>query len=177
MTFRVSAAGLLGLLADGSLAARAGPGGHLERNLSVLARDLADAGLPDIEVTVGHRPGAGPPGTEAAVDHGTGAVLAGAGSLVVVVLKPWTYAIRHRRSGTLVEVEGVGEPVLHPAVEAGRLAGAVRSPGVARGAAYLHSATDRDVAALLNHPATAQCPLFTMQRRAAFLGFLRSSLA
>jgi hypothetical protein len=193
--FRVSAAGLLRLSTGGSLAERVAEqvrmSGHgvspaerrsWERSLAVLAQDLADARLPDVEVLVEYQL----PLTSRRID----AVLAGihprtgADSFVVVELKQWSYATRYEDSETLVDVEHAAGARLHPGVQVGDYCeyladflGLLSNERIAvRGAAYLHNALDRDVAELLERPATEQSRVFTKQRRGAFLDFLRSSL-
>jgi DUF2075 family protein len=193
--FRVSAAGLLRLATEGTLAARIAEqvwmSGHgvspAERNswsrsLSVLAQDLADAGLDDIEVLVEYQL----PLTSRRID----AVLAGVhpstgeDSFVVIELKQWSYATRYEDSDTLVDVEHAAGARLHPGIQVGDYCqylidflGLLAGDGnTVRGAAYLHNADDRDIAELLERPATEQSRIFTKQRRGDFLAYLRSSL-
>jgi len=194
-TFRVSAAGLLRLATEGSLADRVAEqvwmSGHgvspaerksWSRSLSVLAQDLADAGLHDVEVLVEYQL----PLTSRRID----AVLAGVhpktgeDSFVVIELKQWSYATRYEDSDTLVDVEHAAGPRLHPGIQVGDycqylidfLGLLAEHRNTIRGAAYLHNAVDRDVAELLERPATEQNRIFTKQRRSAFLDYLRSSL-
>ena len=193
--FRVSAAGLLRLATEGTLADRIAEqvwmSGHgvspAERNswsrsLSVLALDLADAGLDDVEVLVEYQL----PLTSRRID----AVLAGThpktgdDSFVVIELKQWSYATRYEDSDTLVDVEHAAGPRLHPGIQVGDYCqylidflGLLAEHGNAvRGAAYLHNAVDRDVAELLERPVTEQSRIFTKQRRGDFLEYLRASL-
>jgi uncharacterized protein len=193
--FRVSAAGLLRLATEGTLADRVAEqvrmSGHgvgpaeqrsWSRSLSVLAQDLADAGLGDVEVLVEYQL----PLTSRRID----AVLAGvhprtgADSFVVVELKQWSYATRYEDSDTLVDVEHTAGPRLHPGIQVGEycqyltdfLGLLADHTNAVRGAAYLHNAVDRDVAELLERPGTEQSRIFTKQRRGAFLDYLRASL-
>lgn len=193
--FRVSAAGLLRLAAEGSLADRVAEqvwmSGHgvspaerraWSRSLSVLAQDLADAGLDDVEVLVEYQL----PLTSRRID----AVLAGvhprtgADSFVVIELKQWSYATRYEDSDTLVDVEHAAGPRLHPGIQVGDYCRylidflGLLSDGrnTVQGAAYLHNAVDRDVAELIERPVTEQSRIFTKQRRGKFLEFLRTSL-
>jgi DUF2075 family protein len=193
--FRVSAAGLLRLATEGSLVERVAEqlrvSGHgvspaerksWARSLSVLAQDLADAGLDDVEVLVEYQL----PLTSRRID----AVLAGvhpktgADSFVVIELKQWSYATRYEDSDTLVDVEHAPGARLHPGIQVGEycqylidfLGLLSDTRNTVRGAAYLHNAVDRDVAELFERPATEQSRIFTKQRRAAFLDYLRASL-
>jgi DUF2075 family protein len=193
--FRVSAAGLLRLATEGSLADRVAEqlwmSGHgvspaerrsWSRSLSILAQDLDDAGLRDVEVLVEYRL----PLTSRRVD----AVLAGVhpktgeDSFVVVELKQWSYATRYEDSDTLVDVEHAAGPRLHPGIQVGDYCqylidflGLLAEHGSqVRGAAYLHNAVDRDIAELFERPATEQSRIFTKQRRADFLDYLRAAL-
>ncbi|MEU4422069.1 DUF2075 domain-containing protein [Actinoplanes sp. NPDC024001] len=152
------------------------------RSLSILAQDLADAGLDDVEVLIEYQL----PLTSRRVD----AVLAGvhpesgADSFVVIELKQWSYATGYEDSDTLVDVEHVAGPRLHPGIQVGEyceylvdfLGLLSDQRNTVRGAAYLHNAVDRDVADLLQRPATEQSRIFTKQRRGAFLDYLRASL-
>ena len=193
--FRVSAAGLLRLATEGSLADRVAEqvwmSGHgvspaerraWSRSLSALAQDLADAGLHDVEVLVEYQL----PLTSRRID----AVLAGVhprtgeDSFVVVELKQWSYATRYEDSDTLVDVEHAAGPRLHPGIQVGDYCqylidflGLLAEQGnTVQGAAYLHNAADRDIAELLDRPATEQSRIFTKQRRGDFLDYLRGSL-
>jgi len=193
--FRVSAAGLLRLATEGTLADRVAEEvrmrGHgvspaeqksWSRSLSLLAQDLADAGLGRVEVLVEYQL----PLTSRRVD----VVLAGShprtgqDSFVVVELKQWSYATRYENSDTLVDVEHVAGPRLHPGIQVadyceylvdflGLLSDRANT---VRGAAYLHNAVDRDIAELLARPATEQSRIFTKERRGDFLHYLRSAL-
>ncbi|BCJ52511.1 ATP-binding protein [Actinoplanes sp. NBRC 14428] len=192
--FRVSAAGLLRLATDGTLADRVAEqvwmSGHgvgpaerrsWSRSLSVLAQDLADASLPDVEVLVEYQL----PLTSRRID----AVLAGVhprtgeDSFVVIELKQWSYATRYEDSDTLVDVEHAAGPRLHPGIQVGDYCQylidflgllAEHRTGV-RGAAYLHNAVDRDIAELFARPVTEQSRIFTKERRGDFLDYLRAS--
>lgn len=193
--FRVSAAGFLRLATEGSLADRVAEqvwmSGHgvspaerrsWSRSLTILAQDLADAGLDDVEVLVEYQL----PLTSRRVD----VILAGVhprtgeDSFVVVELKQWSYATRYEDSATLVDVEHAGGPRLHPGIQVGDYCeylidflGLLAEHGnQVRGAAYLHNAMDRDVAELFDRDATEQSRLFTKQRRAEFLDYLRANL-
>ena len=192
--FRVSAAGLLRLATEGTLADRIAEqvwmSGHgvspAERNswarsLPVLAQDLADAGLQNVEVLIEYQL----PLTSRRVDAVLAGVHPGTGedSFVVVELKQWSYATRYEDSDTLVDVEHAAGPRLHPGIQVGDYCqylndflGLLAGHGTVRGAAYLHNAVDRDIAELLDRPATEQSRIFTKQRRGDFLDYLRASL-
>lgn len=193
--FRVSAAGFLRLATEGSLADRVAEqvwmSGHgvspaerrsWSRSLSILAQDLDDAGLQNVEVLVEYQL----PLTSRRVD----AVLAGLhpktgeDSFVVVELKQWSYATRYEDSDTLVDVEHAAGPRLHPGIQVGDycqyltdfLGLLADHHNHVRGAAYLHNAVDRDIAELFERPGTEQSRIFTKQRRGDFLDYLRASL-
>jgi hypothetical protein len=194
--FRRSAAGLLQLANAGTLpdliAEQLWKTGHgvspaerrsWSRSLAVLARDLADAELHDVEVLVEYQL----PLTTKRVD----AVLAGVhprtgeDSFVVVELKQWSYATAYEDSPTLMAVEHAAGPRLHPGIQVGDycryltdfLGILTDSPQSIRGVAYLHNAVDRDVADLFALHADEQSRIFTGQRRGQFLDYLRGALA
>ncbi|MFJ1539925.1 DNA/RNA helicase domain-containing protein [Micromonospora chalcea] len=191
--FRTSANGLLRYVQGGGLADRiAEQLGHnvgaserrsWERSLPVLAQDLVDAGLGQVEMLVEYQL----PLTSKRID----VVLAGThpktaeDSYVVVELKQWSRVESYEGSESLVLVEHAATPRLHPGVQVedyceyladflGVLAHS-RNPIV--GAAYLHNAVDRDVDDLFVRRATEQSRIFTKQRRGRFLDYLRSHLA
>ncbi|MFI5493464.1 DNA/RNA helicase domain-containing protein [Actinoplanes sp. NPDC051859] len=193
--FRVSAAGLLRLATEGSLPDRLaehlrmnGHGVHpaertsWSRSLLILAQDLADAGLSRVEVLVEYQL----PLTSRRID----VVLAGVhpqtgdDSFVVIELKQWSYATRYEDSDTLVDVEHARGPRLHPGIQVGDycqylidfLGLLADRKNLVRGAAYLHNAVDRNVAELLDRPATELSRIFTKERRGDFLSYLRASL-
>ncbi|MDG9678169.1 DUF2075 domain-containing protein [Micromonospora sp. DH14] len=153
------------------------------RSLPVLAQDLADAGLADVEVLVEYQL----PLTSRRVD----AVLAGVDprtgddSYLVVELKQWSFAAAYEDSDTLVAVEQASGPRLHPGVQVqdychylNDFLGVLgRDQKLLRGAAYLHNAVDRDVTDLFDRPATEQSRIFTGQRRGQWLDHLRSRFA
>ncbi|ASW55211.1 DUF2075 domain-containing protein [Plantactinospora sp. KBS50] len=199
--FRRSAAELLDLSTAGVLADRVAE--HVwstrqgvspaerrswQRSLPVLARDLSDAGLGAVEVLVEYQL----PLTSRRVD----AVLAGVDprsgedSYLVVELKQWSAATAYEESDTLVAVEGVAGPRLHPGIQVADYCAYLvdflgilertdpsARPGPLLGAAYLHNAHDRDVAALLARPVTRWSRLFTGQHRGQWLDHLRSRFA
>jgi hypothetical protein len=195
-TFRTSAAGLLRLYSEGTLVERvaerlrisghgAGPAEKRSwaRSLPVLAQDLVDAGLGEVEVLVEYQL----PLTSRRID----AVLAGVDprtggdSYLVVELKQWSYATSYEDSDTLVAVEHVHGPRLHPGIQVADYCQYLvdflgvfgREQHPLHGVAYLHNAADRDVADLLARPATEQSRIFTGQRRGQWLDHLRARFA
>jgi hypothetical protein len=155
-----------------------------ERSLPVLAHDLVQAGLGNVEVLVEHRL----PLSSRRVD----AILAGCHpitrrpSYVVVELKQWSGADVYEDDPALVTIDGYGhQPLLHP-VEQVRgyceymldfLAALQDDPDSVAGAAYLHNATERAVMPLRRHAESDYGRLFTGDRKGEFLDFLRSRLA
>ena len=109
----------------------------------------------------------------------------GRDSFLVVELKQWSQAWSFDGSPTVVSVQHVPGPRLHPGVQVGGyceyltdfLGIAADAPDLIRGAAYLHNATDDDVRDLFVQPVTEQSRLFTGQRRGQFVEYLRSVLA
>jgi hypothetical protein len=195
-TFRRSAVSLLRLAGSGTLAdeiaehvrmSGSGVGGaerkSWSRSLAVLAQDLADASLDQVEVIVEYKL----PLTSKRAD----VVLAGrhprtgADSYVVVELKQWSGASAYDGSPELVAVEHTPGPRLHPGLQVRGyceyltdfLGIAAAAPDLIHGTAYLHNATDQDVSDLFALPATEQSQLFTGQRRGQFLDYLRSRLS
>ncbi len=153
-----------------------------ERSLSILAQDLADAGLHDVEVLLEYQL----PLTSRRVD----VVLAGShpktgdDSFVVVELKQWSAAGRYEDSDELVNVAHTAGPRLHPGLQVAEycdyivdfLGLFVDHQDAVRGAVYLHNAVDRDVQELFERPADERSRIFTKERRGAFLAYLRALL-
>jgi uncharacterized protein len=153
------------------------------RSIPVLAHDLVDAGLGQVEVILEHRL----PLSSRRVD----AILAGrhpttgAASYVIVELKQWSEAELFEDDPALVTINGYGRhPRLHP-VEQVRgyceylrdFVPALQNDGDAvAGVAYLHNATEMGVAALRQMAESSDGRMFTGQRRAEFQDFLRSRL-
>lgn len=155
-----------------------------ERSLPVLAEDLREAGLSEVEVLVEYQL----PLSSKRVD----ALLAGIHprtgqpSYVLVELKQWSQADPHDDAPDLCYVETYGRhPVLHPAEQVRRyctfLADFSRAlegaPDALAGAAYLHNATEFGVAGLRSLPEDERGQMFTRERRGDFLDFLRRRLA
>lgn len=196
---RHSAAGLAALTAEGAIAQRLAEQmlhhtGHRpsraevtswQRSLPILARDLLQAGLDNIEVLVEHHL----PLTSKRAD----VVLAGRHprtgdpSYVVIELKQWSHATAYEGDPELVLVDGLpGGPRLHPVaqvrdycsylVDFTKALHGLEDSVV--GAAYLHNATsDADVTSLYDFPQDATGRMFTGARRGDFIGFLRERLS
>jgi hypothetical protein len=154
------------------------------RSLPVLAQDLIDAGLANVEVIVEYRL----PLTSQRAD----VVLAGVHpvtrrpSYVIVELKQWTSAHAWEGDPNLVVVDGLpGGPKSHPVRQvrgyctyvvdfARSLHGDEDSVA---GVAYLHNATNNDaLAGLYDYAMDSHGQLFTGADRARFHDFLRSRL-
>src|SRR5574340_393960 len=155
------------------------------RSLPVLARDLVDAGLGDVEMLVEYHL----PLTSQRADVVLAGVhpRTGAISYVVVELKQWSSAHRYEDDPELVEVPGMpGGPKLHPVAQVKGyceyltdFARAVSDqPDALAGFAYLHNATDPGaVAELRTYPTGITGRMFTAADRGDMLDFLRSRLA
>jgi DUF2075 family protein len=192
--FRASAAGFAALALEGSLGVRiaeqmrhatgrrASPSEirSWEGSLPVLANDLIQAGLEQVEVIVEHAL----PLSSKRID----VVLAGqhprsrAASYLVVELKQWSAAKRWEDDPGLVAVDAYGpRPVLHPVAQVrgycDYLVQFTRAlhdmPGSVQGAAYLHNALDPlTVEHLRDYPQDAYGRLFTGGERAQWLTHL-----
>ncbi|MFZ4182360.1 DNA/RNA helicase domain-containing protein [Streptomyces pseudogriseolus] len=154
-----------------------------ERSIPVLAAALNDAGLGDVEMMLEY---ALPLNSKRA-----DVVLAGVHpstgepSYVVVELKQWSDVLPHEDDPTLCHVERYAHPVLNPIEQVRRYCdylvnfnGAVAEHGHrVSGVAFLHNATEFDVAALREIERDERGLLFTGQRRGEFLDHLRSKLS
>ena len=196
--FRDTATGVASLANEGTLAVRLAEQvrvgtGHYptgaeirswERSLPVLARDLLEAGLGDVEVLLEHRL----PLTTKRAD----VVLAGSDprtgedAYVVLELKQWSAVERYEDDDRLLLVDGVaGGPRLHPGLQvkgyceyiADFLSTLDGHQGAVRGAAYLHNAHHRDVADALTLRQDEHSRVFTGSQREDFLGYLAHQLA
>jgi len=107
----------------------------------------------------------------------------GGPSYLVVELKQWSHVERFEDSDTLVRIEQYGErPVTHPVLQVrdycdymlGFTAVLADAPSSLAGVAYLHNATDSDVADLFRLEGDRLGSVFTGQRRSEFQDFLRS---
>jgi hypothetical protein len=153
-------------------------------SLPILAQDLTDAGLGNVEVLLEYRL----PLTSRRAD----VVLAGrhpktgAPSYVVVELKQWSRAHPFDASGELVTVAGVpGGPRRHPVGQVrdycDYLVDFTRSlhgePDPIAGAAYLHNAGHDVSMALGGYPQSGRGRLFTGADRGDFVSFLQERLS
>lgn len=156
-----------------------------KRSLPVLAADLADAGLGDVEMLVEYHL----PLTSQRAD----VVLAGTHpetgevSYVVIELKQWSAAYTFEGDPEIVEVPGMpGGPRLHPVIQVRGYCDYLLDfarvlsdrPDSLAGVAYLHNAFDpAHVKDLLAVPISTTGRLFTAADKGAMLDFLRSRLA
>jgi len=155
-----------------------------DRSIPVLARDLVEAGLANIEVLLEHRL----PLNSRRID----AILAGrhpvsgAASYVVVELKQWSGAELYEDDPTMVVIDGYGRhPTLHPLEQVRRYCEYLvdfmpllqDNDHAVSGVAYLHNATEHGVAALRYRAEVDHTRMFTGERRSAFLDYLRSRLS
>lgn len=149
------------------------------RSLPVLAHDLMDAGLGNVEMLIEYQL----PHTSkradvvlAGVDRHTGG-----DAYVVVELKQWSQAELYEDNERLVVVEGMHRELEHPLLQvqgycdhiADFVASLRGNSKAVRGVAYLHNAVDLDVEDLFELATTERTRLFTKSRRGAFLEYLR----
>ncbi|MFF1308492.1 DNA/RNA helicase domain-containing protein [Streptomyces sp. NPDC058307] len=154
-----------------------------ERSIPVLAAVLNDAGLGDVEVMLEY---ALPLNSKRA-----DVVLAGVHpstgepSYLVVELKQWSQVLPDEDDPTLCHIERYSHPVLNPIEQVRRYCdylvnfnGAVADHGHRiSGVAFLHNATEFDVAGLREIERDGRGLLFTGQRRGELLNHLRSRLS
>jgi hypothetical protein len=154
-----------------------------QRSLPVLAHDLVQAGLGEIEMLVEYQL----PLTSKRAD----VVLAGVDrhtgedAYVVVELKQWSQAELYEDDERLVVVEGMHRLLQHPLLQvqgycdyiADFAASLNGNSNAVRGVAYLHNAADLDVDDLFGLATTERTRLFTKSRRGAFLEYLRDQFA
>ncbi|WP_412541777.1 DUF2075 domain-containing protein [Longispora sp. K20-0274] len=191
-TFRRSVNGVLACARDGSLVERIqdlvgrrpAEVGSWEKSLPVLAQDLLDIGLGDVEMMIEYQL----PLTSKRAD----VILAGvhpdtgADTYVIVELKQWSRANHYLDHENLVTVPGTrGGPRLHPGVQVGeycRYLGhfATMFRGDTSnicGVAYLHNASGDDVRDLFTLPQTEHSRVFTGGQRSDLLAYLAKHLA
>ena len=149
----------------------------------MLVSDLQDAGLNDVEVLLEY----GLPLNNKRAD----VVLCGIHpntklpSFVVIELKQWSHAYPVDGTDDVILAEGLDRKLLHPVAQvrgyceymADLIATFGGESDLISGAAYLHNATDNDVAGLFAMPPNEQGQLFTKSRRTEFLNFLKARLA
>jgi hypothetical protein len=153
------------------------------RSLPVLARDLVDAGLGNVEMLIEYQL----PLTSrradvvlAGVDRRTGG-----DAYVVVELKQWSQAELYEDSERLVVVEGMHRELEHPLLQVQGycdyicdfVASLRGNDSAVHGVAYLHNAVDLDVEDLFDLATTDRTRLFTKSRRGAFLDYLRDQFS
>lgn len=154
-----------------------------ENSLPVLAEDLRESGLSNVEVLLEFQL----PLTSRRVD----VLLAGnhpktkRPSYVLIELKQWSYAGMFENSDSLVVVPGMpGGPKTHPVLQVNGyceylqdFSAAIKvNNGSLRGVAYLHNATDSVAEGLSVVPPSEFGALFTAADRSKFRDFLRSHL-
>jgi len=153
------------------------------RSLPVLARELVDAGLGEVEVLVEHQL----PLTSKRVD----ALLAGyhpktgEPSYVLVELKQWSEAELFEGEPELVRIDAYGKrPVLHPVAQVRGyceylvdfMPALADVPERVSGVAYLHNATEHGISDLRAMGESSFGSLYTAERRADFHSYLRGRL-
>lgn len=156
-----------------------------ERSLPVLANDLLDAGLGDVEMLIEYQLPLTSKRSDvvlAGVDRRTGE-----DAYLVVELKQWSRAEVDEDNPELVLVDGVPgdglrlNPLSQVAAYCDYLTDFVvtleHHPDAVRGVAYLHNAADRDVADLRSSASYPRIQLFSKTRRSEFLEFLRAQFA
>jgi hypothetical protein len=153
------------------------------RSLPVLAHDLMDAGLGNVEMLIEYKLPLTSKRADvvlAGVDRRTGG-----DAYVVVELKQWSRAVLYEGNERLVVVEGMHRELEHPLLQvqgyceymSDFVASRRGNDTAVRGVAYLHNAVDLDVEDLFEFTVTEQTRLFTKSRRGAFLSYLRDQFA
>ncbi len=152
-------------------------------SLPMLTADLMSAGLGDIEILVEHQL----PLTSKRID----AVLAGQHpktglpSYVLIELKQWSRAEMYEDDASLVMIDAYGpRPLLHPMDQVASyrdylldfLPGLDNRQEAVVGVAYLHNATESGVSDLRGTRDSSAVRMFTGERKADFLDFLRTRL-
>jgi hypothetical protein len=191
--FRVTAAGLVGspmerqlagIIADHLRATTGRSPSESERkswrrSIPVLARDLVEAGLGDVEMLIEYRLPLSPKRADvvlAGIDRRTGG-----DAYVVVELKQWSRARLYEGNERLVVVDGMHRELEHPLLQvqgyceyiADYVACLRGNDDAVRGVAYLHNAADLDVDDLFELETTQRTRMFTQSRRGAFVDYLR----
>jgi hypothetical protein len=153
------------------------------RSLPVLANDLVEAGLGDVEMLIEYQLPLTSKRADvvlAGVDRRTGG-----DAYVVVELKQWSHAELYESNDRLVVVEGMHRELEHPLLQVQGYCDYITDFTASlhgdshpvRGVAYLHNAADLDVADLFALATTERTRLFTKSRRGAFLEYLRDQFA
>jgi hypothetical protein len=154
-----------------------------ERSLPVLANDLYDAGLHEVEMLVEYQL----PLTDKRADVVLAGVHPRSGDdcYLVVELKQWTHAEVWEEDPNLVLVANArGGPRLHPGLQVdgychymSDFLGVLEHEQRLKGVAYLHNAVDAEVEDLFTLQPSEWSRIYTQQRRGEFLEYLRHNLA
>ncbi|MFF4772604.1 DUF2075 domain-containing protein [Microtetraspora fusca] len=155
-----------------------------DRSLPVLARDLVDAGLGNVEMLVEYQL----PLTSKRADVILAGVdrRGGGDAYVIVELKQWSQAELYEDDPELVLVSGLGAcPKLHPVTQvrgycdylADFVSALEDRRDAVRGVAYLHNAGDPDIRDLYDKVEDERTRLFSKTRRGAFLDYLKAQFA
>jgi hypothetical protein len=153
------------------------------RSLPILAHDLVEAGLGEIEMLIEYQLPLTSKRADvvlAGVDRRTGG-----DAYVVVELKQWSQAELYEDNERLVTVAGMNRLLEHPLLQvqgycdyiADFVASLNGNKNAVRGVAYLHNAADLDVDDLFELATTETSRLFTKSRRGAFHEYLRDQFA
>jgi hypothetical protein len=155
-----------------------------ERSLPVLAHDLLDAGLGQVEVLVEFQL----PLTSKRVDVVLAGVdpRTGTDTYVFIELKQWSAASRYQGDDQLVVPAGVpGGPRLHPSLQVKAycefaidfVRALENRPGAVHGAVYLHNARHQDVVDLYSLRQDEHSRIFVGSQRGEFVDYLSRVLA
>jgi hypothetical protein len=153
------------------------------RSLPVLARDLVEAGLGEIEMLIEYQLPLSSKRADvvlAGIDR-----LTGGDAYVVVELRQWGKAELREGNERLVVVEGMHRDLEHPLLQVQGFCDYITDymavlhggSNAVRSVAYLHDAIDLDVGDLFEFAATEDTRFFTKSRRGAFLEYLRDQFA
>lgn len=152
-----------------------------ERSLPIVAADLRDAGLGQVEMLIEYKL----PLTSKRADlvlAGVGAKT-GAPTYVVVELKQWSQAHLYDGDEHLVEVPGYSRPVSHPIDQVRAYVDYVSdfvsalTPDQVRGVAYLHNASEVEVADLRALSPNRAGRMFTGAQRGEWQRYLKEVFA
>ncbi|WP_194819236.1 DUF2075 domain-containing protein [Nocardia sp. XZ_19_385] len=177
----------LGLIAERTAARKAKKSSQQrawENSLPVLAQDLVEAGLPEVDMLIEYpMPVSG--GRKADVVLAGAHPETGADNYVVVELKQWSEAVLEFNSDQIVWLESMAGTHLHPIDQvrgycqylSQYLQVLHNRPEALHGVAYLHNADRTSVTQLLRRPGNDQGRLFTGDRRNDFRQYLRRQFA
>lgn len=155
-----------------------------DRSLPIVAHDLIDAGLSQVEMLIEYKL----PLTSKRVDVVLAGVdrRTGGDAYVVVELKQWSQAEVYENDPRKVLVQQMGgKPKLHPVLQAKGYcdylvdfaAALADRPEALHAVAYLHNAARLDVADLYDLVEDDRTRLFTQTTRGAFVDYLRDRFA